>query len=81
MNLLLLQQYLRGLQKLGEIMKMDRISLDLGLDLTMDALVARAEQLMKLEADALANKSTHVYNLQRKVSKIFQEDYFTAWIF
>ena len=49
-------------------MKMDRISLDLGLDLTMDALVARAEQLVKLEAGTLAEKSTHVYNLQRKVS-------------
>ena len=49
-------------------MKMDRISLDLGLDLTMDALVSRAEQLVKLEMDALADKSTHVYNLQRKVS-------------
>lgn len=60
-------QYLRGLQKLGEIMKMDRISLDMGLDMTMDSLTARAEQLVKLEADALADRSTHVYNLQRKV--------------
>ncbi|CAL1527506.1 unnamed protein product [Lymnaea stagnalis] len=67
------EKYLRGLQKLGEIMKMDRISLDLGLDLTMDALVARAEQLMKLEADALADKSTHVYNLQRKLKSLKEQ--------
>ncbi|XP_059161028.1 coiled-coil domain-containing protein 170-like [Physella acuta] len=67
------EKYLRGLQKLGEIMKMDRISLDLGLDLTMDALIARAEQLMKLEADALADKSTHVYNLQRKVKSLKEQ--------
>ena len=60
-------QYLRGLQKLGEVMKMDRISLDLGLDMTLDALISRAEQLTRLEADALADRSTHVYNLQRKV--------------
>ncbi|CAG5130218.1 unnamed protein product [Candidula unifasciata] len=67
------EKYLRGLQKLGEIMKMDRISLDLGLDLTMDALIARAEQLMKLEADALANKSSHVYNLQRKLKALKEQ--------
>ena len=48
-------------------MKMDRISLDLGLDMTLDALISRAEQLTRLEADALADRSTHVYNLQRKV--------------
>ena len=48
-------------------MRMDRISLDLGLDMTLDALISRAEQLTKLEADALADRTTHVYNLQRKV--------------
>ena len=52
-------------------MKMDRISLDLGLDLTMDALVARAEQLVHHEVGTVAEKSSHVYNLQRKVCKIF----------
>ncbi|KAH9514836.1 hypothetical protein Btru_023757 [Bulinus truncatus] len=67
------EKYLRGLQKLGEIMKMDRISLDLGLDLTMDALISRAEQLMKLEADALADKSSHVYSLQRKVKALKEQ--------
>ncbi|XP_013067200.2 coiled-coil domain-containing protein 170-like [Biomphalaria glabrata] len=67
------EKYLRGLQKLGEIMKMDRISLDLGLDLTMDALIARAEQLMKLEADALADKTSHVYNLQRKIKALKEQ--------
>ncbi|KAK3799203.1 hypothetical protein RRG08_054331 [Elysia crispata] len=67
------EKYLRGLQKLGEVMKMDRISLDLGLDLTMDALVARAQQLVKLEMDALADKSTHVYNLQRKVKALKEQ--------
>lgn len=66
------EKYLRGLQKLGEVMKMDRISLDLGLDLTLDALISRAQQLIKLEMDALADRSTHVYNLQRK-SKSLKE--------
>ena len=55
------------LQHLGEAMRMDRISLDLGFDMTIDALIARAQQLVKLERDALADRSTQVYNLQRKV--------------
>ncbi|XP_025105886.1 coiled-coil domain-containing protein 170-like [Pomacea canaliculata] len=67
------ERYLRGLQKLGEIMKMDRISLDMGLDMTMDSLTARAEQLVRLEADALADRSTHVYNLQRKVKNLKEQ--------
>ena len=58
---------MRCLQKLGEAMKMDRISLDLGMDMTVDALIARAQQLVKLERDALADRSTQIYNLQRKV--------------
>nr|KAG5702123.1 hypothetical protein BaRGS_010389 [Batillaria attramentaria] len=52
---------------------MDRISLDLGLDMTLDALISRAEQLCKLEADALADRSTHVYNLQRKVKNLKEQ--------
>ena len=48
-------------------MKMDRIALDLGMDMTMDALITRAEQLVKFEADALVDRSTQIYNLQRKV--------------
>lgn len=67
------EKYLRGLQRLGEVMKMDRISLDLGLDLTMDALVARAEQLIKLETNCLAEKSSHVYNLQRKLKALKEQ--------
>ncbi|XP_070180437.1 coiled-coil domain-containing protein 170-like isoform X2 [Littorina saxatilis] len=67
------EKYLYGLQKLGEVMKMDRISLDLGLDMTLDALIARSEQLVKLEADALADRSTHVYNLQRKVKSLKEQ--------
>ena len=47
---------------------MDHISLDLGLDMTLDALITRADQLVKLEGNALADRSTHIYNLQRKVN-------------
>ncbi|XP_041353054.1 coiled-coil domain-containing protein 170-like [Gigantopelta aegis] len=67
------ETYLRILQRLGEKMKMDRISVDLGLDMTMDALIARAEQLVKLENEALAGRSTQVYNLQRKVKGLREQ--------
>lgn len=54
-------------------MKMDRISLDLGLDLTIEALMARADQLVKMEKDTLADKSTHIYNLQRKIKSLKEQ--------
>ncbi|KAL4237945.1 hypothetical protein ACF0H5_002655 [Mactra antiquata] len=67
------ERYMRCLQQLGEAMKMDRISLDLGMDMTSDALIARAEQLVKLEKDTLADRSTHIYNLQRKVKSLKEQ--------
>lgn len=67
------EQYMRCLQQLGEVMKMDRISIDLGMDMTMDALIARACQLVKLEKDALADRSTTIYNLQRKVKGLKEQ--------
>ncbi|XP_052769958.1 coiled-coil domain-containing protein 170-like isoform X1 [Mya arenaria] len=67
------ERYMRCMQRLGEAMKMDRISLDLGLDMTIDALIARAEQLVKMEKDAITDKSTHIYNLQRKVKGLKEQ--------
>ncbi|KAL8611121.1 hypothetical protein ACOMHN_064411 [Nucella lapillus] len=67
------EKYLRGLQKLGEVMKMDHISLDLGLDSTLDGLVARADQLVRQEGGTHADRSTHLYNLQRKVRSLKEQ--------
>ena len=64
---------MRLLQKLGEKLKMDRISCDIGYDLTIEAIIARAEQLVKMEADTIADKSTHIYNLQRKVKSLKEQ--------
>jgi len=52
---------------MAEAMKMDEIVADLGYDFNTDVLVARAHQLAKLESDALVEKTTSNYNLQRKV--------------
>lgn len=61
------------LQRLGQSLKMDKISSDLGFDLTIDAIISRAEQLVKMEADTIADKSTHIYNLQRKVKSLKEQ--------
>lgn len=44
------------LEKLGSMFGLDEVSRELGFDLQTDALLARAEQLTKLEGDRLADK-------------------------
>lgn len=70
---LCLGQYLRFMQRIGEVMKMDQINFDVGLDMATEALMSRAEQLVRQESDALAGKSTHLYNLQRKVKALKEQ--------
>ena len=54
-------------------MKMDPITADLGLDGSAEAILIRAEQLSKLEADALVDRKTHIYNLQRKIKNLKEQ--------
>lgn len=54
-------------EKLARAMKLDEIADDVGLDVNGDALLARGEQLAKLETDALDDRKTTIYNLQRRV--------------
>lgn len=54
-------------EKLARVMKLDEIANDVGLDVNGDALLARGEQLVKLETDALDDRKTTIYNLQRRV--------------
>ena len=44
------------LEQLGTIMGLDEVSKELGFDLQTDAVIARAEQLSRLEGDRLADK-------------------------
>ncbi|XP_067938606.1 coiled-coil domain-containing protein 170-like [Watersipora subatra] len=67
------EKYLRFMERMAEIMKMDRISAEVGFDMNGDALLARANQLAKLEADALADRNTHIYNLQRKLKTMKEQ--------
>ena len=54
-------------------MKMDPITADLGLDGAADAILVRADQLVKLEADNLVDRKTHIYNLQRKIKSLKEQ--------
>lgn len=60
-------QYMRFVERISRAMKMDDITADMGIDSCTDAIMARAEQLVKHEFDALNDRKTHIYNLQRKV--------------
>ena len=63
-------QHLAFLQQLAEAMKMEEVAADLGYDFNTEVLIARAHQLAKLESDALVEKTSANYNLQRKVKCI-----------
>ncbi|KAL8608648.1 hypothetical protein ACOMHN_002877 [Nucella lapillus] len=67
------EKYLQGLQRLGEVMKMEPTSLDLGLDLSLEALIARAQQLISLEADALAERTSQMYGLKRRIKSLKEQ--------
>lgn len=48
-------------------MKLDSLAAEVGFDMTMDAILARVEQLVKLEGDAVVENKTVAYSLRRKV--------------
>ncbi|XP_026536114.1 coiled-coil domain-containing protein 170 [Notechis scutatus] len=60
-------KYLKFLDQLSEKMNLDRIAVEVGFDMRLDAVLARAEQLIKLEGDTLTDNKIMVRNLQRKV--------------
>lgn len=67
------EKYLHFLEKISRSLKMDPINIDIGYDMSTDAILARAEQLVKLESDALIDRKTHIYNLQRKVKQLKEQ--------
>lgn len=50
-------------------MKLDSLAAEVGFDVNMDTILARVEQLVKLEGDAVIENKTMAYSLKRKVSK------------
>ena len=55
------------MERIGNILKISQISADVGLDMNVDIILARVEQLVRSESDSLQDKQTNIYNLQRKV--------------
>lgn len=54
-------------------MNLDRMAADIGFDMRLDAVLARADQLIKLEGDTLTENKILARNLQRKVGKVEQD--------
>ncbi|NXL88479.1 CC170 protein, partial [Alectura lathami] len=61
------QKYLKFLEQLNEKMKLDSIAAEVGFDMNVKAILARVEQLVKLEGDAVIENKTVAYSLRRKL--------------
>ncbi|NXJ67414.1 CC170 protein, partial [Rostratula benghalensis] len=61
------QKYLKFLEQLNEKMKLDSLAAEVGFDMNVDAILARVEQLVKLESDAVIENKTMAYSLRRKL--------------
>ncbi|XP_056419335.1 coiled-coil domain-containing protein 170 [Hyla sarda] len=61
------QKYMKFLEQLSDKMKLEIITADVGFDMRLDAILARADQLVKLESDAVIGNKTLAHSLQRKL--------------
>ncbi|NWQ75247.1 CC170 protein, partial [Columbina picui] len=61
------QKYLKFLEQLNQKMKLDNLTAEVGFDMNVDAILARVEQLVKLEGDAVIENKTMAYSLRRKL--------------
>ncbi|XP_078037996.1 coiled-coil domain-containing protein 170 isoform X2 [Augochlora pura] len=67
------QMFVTFLDRLSKAMQMDEISEEMGLDLQTESLLVRAEQLARLETDKLVDKTSVVYQLQRRVRTLREQ--------
>ncbi|NXK44587.1 CC170 protein, partial [Chauna torquata] len=61
------QKYLKFLEQLNQKMKLDSVAAEVGFDMNVNAVLARVEQLVKLEGDAVIENKTMAYSLRRKL--------------
>ncbi|XP_069929507.1 coiled-coil domain-containing protein 170 isoform X4 [Oryctolagus cuniculus] len=66
------QKYLKFLDELSEKMKLDQMAAELGFDMRLDVVLARTEQLVRLESNAVIENKTIAHNLQRKIKTLEQ---------
>nr|XP_055028659.1 coiled-coil domain-containing protein 170 [Misgurnus anguillicaudatus]XP_055028660.1 coiled-coil domain-containing protein 170 [Misgurnus anguillicaudatus] len=63
------QHYMRFVEQLSEKLKVEDVAADLGFDMRLEAILARAQQLTRQEGTALLETRTQVHNLQRKLKE------------
>ncbi|TEA40875.1 hypothetical protein DBR06_SOUSAS13310025, partial [Sousa chinensis] len=63
------QKYLKFLGQLSEKMKLDQMAAALGFGTRLDVVLARTEQLVRLESSTVIENKTVTYSLQRKTQK------------
>ncbi|XP_028620191.1 coiled-coil domain-containing protein 170 [Grammomys surdaster] len=61
------QKYMKFLDQLSEKMKLGHVAAELGFDMRLDIVLARIEQLIHLESNAVVENKTMAHNLQRKL--------------
>jgi chromosome segregation ATPase len=55
------------------MLKINQISADVGVDMNIEVIWGRIEQLVKMETESLQDKQTNIYNLQRKVKSLKEQ--------
>ncbi|XP_062913343.1 coiled-coil domain-containing protein 170 [Mobula hypostoma] len=61
------QKYLKFLEQIAEKMKLDQMTSEIGFDMQLDTILARADQLVKMESEAIVENKTLTYSLRRKL--------------
>ena len=66
-------QYLRFLEDISVVLKMESIHVDVGVENMLASIMARVQQLVGKEGDMLVDRKTHIYNLQRKIKSLKEQ--------
>ncbi|NXN13083.1 CC170 protein, partial [Indicator maculatus] len=61
------QKFLKFLEQLNEKMHLNSLAAEVGFDMNVDVILARVEQLVKMEGDAVIENKTIAYSLRRKL--------------
>jgi len=66
-------QFLQFIEQLSGVLGVDSISADVGLDDSTNAVLIRAEQLAKREADDVTDQKSKMYALKRKLKTMKEQ--------
>jgi len=66
-------KFIAFIDKLSRAMKLDEVAVEAGFDINSDAILLRAQQLSKSETSSLQDRTSVIYNLQRKNKTLKQQ--------